>query len=232
MGLSLLTEDLFGPYFRELSRKGGQGKTAILPILILVSLALIFFKDPESAFADSSNGLNPGNQTPFMPMMGNFGGSKKAFSPIRSGILRYPGQGHQVAANESDCTRFHYNSNPPSSGLLIDRYISGNDRTLSALSPCVIVNVIHRGNIVLFYDPSRLSPQTVSEIREIGSSDQPPDGFNQQQRLGYAVILVKARFKDPIVLLAWRRILPLKFLDRMKTNTFLSRYRGQIARKR
>jgi hypothetical protein len=166
-----------------------------------------------------------------MPMMGNFGGgSNQPFTPIRSGILRYPEQGHSVTRDAELCQGFHYNSNPPTSGLMTDTFIPKNGLEDSAISPCTLVNVIHRGNIIIFYDPSRVPASTVGTLQGIASSDASAEGFLQQQKIGYAVILVKARFNDPIVLLAWRRILPLSTLDRMKMNLFLSRYRGQIAR--
>ena len=166
-----------------------------------------------------------------MPMMGNFGGgTSQPFRPIRSGILRYPEQGHGLTRDAEQCQGFHYSSNPPTSGLMTDTFIPKNGLEDSVLSPCTIVNVIHRGNILIFYDPSRVPAPTIVSLQRIASSDSSSEGFLQQQKIGYAVILVKARFNDPIVLLAWRRILPLSTLDRMKMNLFLSRYRGQIAR--
>ena len=166
-----------------------------------------------------------------MPMMGSFGGgSNQPFKPIRSGILRYPEQGHQMTPDPDQCRAFHYNSNPPSSGLMTHTYISRNDLEYAQLSPCTIVNVIHRGNVIIFYDPTRMTPASLATLHGIASSDASSDGFSQQQKIGYAVIVVKSRFRDPIVLLAWRRILPLSTLDRIKMNLFLSRYRGQIAR--
>ncbi len=115
---------------------------------------------------------------------------------------------------------------------MTETYIAKNDLPESGLSPCTIVNVIRRGNIIFFYDPSRLTPSGVATLHQIASDDASSEGFLQQQKLGYGVLLVKARYSDPLVLLAWRRILPLKFIDRIKINLFLSRYRGQIARKR
>jgi len=222
----------FSPWFLAgFPQKGKRAKWNRQNTFLLVTVLLAFFKGPAYALADSGNGLNQGNGTPFMPMMGTFGGaSNKPFSPIHSGVLRYPTQGHQVAGSPSDCSRFHYSSNPPSSGLMVEAFITKNDMDENAVSPCVITNVIHRGNIILFYDPSRLTPQTVENIHGMASSDQPSEGFLQQQKLGYAFVLMKGHYKDPIVLLAWRRILPLSFLDQMKINMFVSRYRGQIAR--
>ena len=114
---------------------------------------------------------------------------------------------------------------------MTDTFIAKNDLPESGLSPCTIVNVIHRGNIIFFYDPSRLTAGGVRTLHQIASDDSSPEGFLQQQKLGYGVLLVTAKFSDPLVLLAWRRLLPLAFIDRIKMNLFLSRYRGQIARK-
>ena len=198
---------------------------------VIIGTRSPFFFKGFPAYADSNNGLNQGNGTPFMPMMGSFGGgSARPFSPIRSGILRYPTQGHETTVNESKCSDFHYNSNPPSSGLMTEKYLPENDLVATSVSSCVITNVIHKGNIIIFYDPSRLKPETVSNLQGIGSADKPADGFVQQQKLGYAVILMRGQYKDPIVLLAWRRILPLPFMDQIKINMFMSKYRGQIAR--
>jgi hypothetical protein len=222
-----------GFFFRFLPAKAGQKrreKRSGLFIPLFLSLLFFFFKAPHPLWADSSNGANPGG-TPFMPMMGAFGGgSNQPFKPIRSGILRYPEQGHQVTIDPEQCRGFRYNSNPPTSGLMTETYIPRNDLEYASLSPCTIVNVIHRGNIIIFYDPSRTSSPTIGTLHGIASNDASSEGFLQQQKIGYAVILVKSRFKDPIVRLAWRRILPLSILDRIKMNLFLSRYRGQIAR--
>ncbi len=227
---SSLWEGFFVPSFPAPAGKERRTKRSETSILLFLALLFFFFKGPAALWADSGSGMNPGG-TPFMPMMGSFGGgSNQPFQPIRSGILRYPEQGHGVTRDPEACQGFHYNSNPPTSGLMTDTYVPRNDLDDSALSPCTIVNVIHRGNIILFYDPSRVPATTVAALHGIASSDASKEGFLQQQKIGYAVVLVKARFNDPIVLLAWRRILPLPTLDRMKMNLFLSRYRGQIAR--
>jgi len=198
--------------------------------LLLVPFLCLFFKGAVPAFADNSGQTTP--NTPFMPMMGAFGGgNNQPFSPIRSGILRYPSQGHALKGDSSFCASFRYNSRPPSSGPMTDTYIAKNDLPEAGISPCTLVNVIHRGNIVLFYDPARLTPDGVRTLHQIASVDASPEGFLQQQKLGYGVLLVTAKYHDPLVLLAWRRILPLSFIDRIKVNLFLSRYRGQIARK-
>lgn len=204
---------------------------------LLLAFLGLFFKGAGPALADSSGQGTPNSPntptTPFMPMMGMFGGgSNQPFSPIRSGILRYPSQGHKTSSDPASCESFHYNSRPPSSGPMTDTYIPKNDLPESVISPCTIVNVIRRGNVIFFYDPSRLTPEGVQTLHQIVSDDSSPEGFLQQQKLGYGVLLVKAKYTDPLVLLAWRRILPLKFIDRIKINLFLSRYRGQIARKR
>ena len=216
------------------SRKGcsrGEGRGPSFLFLFL-PLLFLFFNSPAPLLADSSNGVNPGG-TPFMPgMFGAFGGgSNHPFTPMKSGILKYPDQGHQMTTDSGKCAGFRYNSNPPTSGLMTDSYLRKNDLEDATLSPCTIVNVLHRGNIILFYDPSKISPTAFQTIHGIASEDTSPEGFVQQQKIGYAVTLVKSHFKDPIVLLAWRRLLPMAFLDQMKMNMFLSRYRGQIARR-
>lgn len=202
-------------------------------LLLLLPVALFFFKTLPMARADSTNGLNQGNGTPFMPMMGAFGGagSDRPFSPIRSGIVRFPSQGHEVTTNPDHCKTFHYNSNPPSSGLMMNGFLPKNDLPVEAVSPCILSNVIRKGNIVIYYDPARVSAQAISGLHGISGSDLPAESFLSQQKLGYGVLLVKARFKDPILLVAWRRMLPLSFLDRIKTNMFLAKYRGRIERK-
>lgn len=200
--------------------------------LLFLPFLFLFFKAPAVTLADSSNGITPGSN-PLMPgMMGAFGGgSNQPFKPIQSGILRYPGQGHEMTTDPEKCTQFHYNSNPPTSGLMTDSFLTKNDLNDLGLSPCTIVNVLHRGNIIIFYDPNKISKQSLKTLHGIASSDSSPDGFIQQQKIGYAVTLVKSHFRDPIVLLAWRRILPLSYLDHMKMNMFLGRYRGQIVRR-
>jgi hypothetical protein len=114
---------------------------------------------------------------------------------------------------------------------MMEKFLPRNDLDAHSVDSCIITNVIRKGNIIVFYDPERLKPQTLENLHGIGSSDTPFEGFVQQQKLGYAVILMKGTFRDPIVLLAWRRILPLPFMDQIKINMFMSKYRGQTVRK-
>ena len=116
-------------------------------IIILITSFCLSSCLPGMALADSSNGQpgpggngqNGGSGTfSPMPMFGStFGGGdpSKPFTPIKSGIERFPSLGYSEASRPSDCLRYRYNSAPPTSGLYTRMYFDKNDVS-GSVSPC------------------------------------------------------------------------------------------------
>lgn len=195
--------------------------------IVCLSVILSALSMPAQSAADSQSdfGLAPGGAP--MPMFGStFGGSNQPFKPIRSGIQRLRDLGYRQAGKESDCRVFAYNSNPPTSGLYLPNLISKNDID-GPISPCTIVNVLYKGNVVLFYDPKQVDADTLSEIKGLGTQISNQSAFTSQEQFGYAVILVRSQsIKTPMLFAAWRRLLPLKQWDTLLVNRFVSSYLG------
>jgi hypothetical protein len=193
----------------------------------------------KSVMADSSNGQpgpggNGGNGgtgsfSPMPPMFGStFGGGdqSKPFKPIKSGIERFPSLGYQEASAPSDCARFRYNSAPPTSGLYLRQYLDHNDIS-GDVQPCVIVHVLYKGNIVIYYDPARLDKDSLESLKSLETNLKTPQALVSQERFGYAVILVQSHsYQAPVVFSAWCRLLPISKWDTIVVNRFMSTYLG------
>jgi|UniRef100_A0A7C3LTY5 hypothetical protein len=207
-------------------------------IIILITSVCLSSCLPGMALADSSNGQpGPGGNgqnggtgtfSP-MPMFGStFGGGdpSKPFNPIKSGIERFPSLGYSEASRPSDCMRYRYNSAPPTSGLYTRMYFDKNDLS-GSVSPCEIVHVLYKGNILVFYDPARMDKESIASLKALETHLQSSQALISQQRFGYAVILVRSNaFKTPVVFAAWRRLLPMQTWDSIIVNRFMTSYLG------
>ena len=212
---------------------------AILIIILFFCVCLSNLFHPVKTSADSLNGQsgsgggggNYGSPMPntLMPGFGStFGGGdpSKPFKPIRSGIQRLASAGYSQARSKLDCRQFRYNSDPPTSGLYTPDYFSENDLEMP-VSSCTLIHVFHKGNIAIFYDPSRLDKDTLSSIRGLGTQLGNSQGFQSQEQFGYAVILIRSkRYQSPILFATWRRMLPMESWDSLLVNRFMSSYLG------
>ncbi len=191
--------------------------------IVCLSVLLSALTLPGRGIADSQSGFGASP----LPMFGStFGGSNQPFNPIRSGIQRFASLGYRQADSEADCKVFAYNSDPPTSGLFRPNLIPRNDIE-GPISPCTIVNVLHKGNILILYDPKRLDADTLSEVRRLGTQIGNQSAFTSQEQFGYAVILIRTQtMKTPILFTAWRRMLPIKKWDSLKVNHFVSSFLG------
>lgn len=178
------------------------------------------------AWGDSSN-TNP---TPFPPLFGTaFGGpSSQSDQAIQKDpLLKYPSQGHVLVSDPSQCQSFAYSSDPPTSGAMTHDWIAQPETALTGISNCAIVHVLSKGNIVLFINPKKLDPDTLKAIEILKGPPKPPAAFLSQEQIGYAVIvLTTEKYKDPILLAAWRRLLPLPAWDQILVNGFVSNHLG------
>ena len=213
-------------------------KTFPIPTLIMILTASVCLSDGavKAVMADSSNGQpgpggngGTGSFSPMPPMFGStFGGGdqSKPFAPIKSGIERFPSLGYTEASSPSDCLRFRYNSAPPTSGLYLRQYLDHNDIS-GNIAPCIVVHVLYKGNIVVYYDPARVDKDTLESLKALETNLKTPEALVSQERFGYAVILVQSRsYQTPVVFSAWCRILPIAKWDTIIINRFMSTYLG------
>jgi hypothetical protein len=106
-------------------------------------------------------------------------------------------------------------------------WIAQPETALTGISNCAIVHVLSKGNIVLFINPKKLDPDTLKAIEILKGPPKPPAAFLSQEQIGYAVIvLTTEKYKDPILLAAWRRLLPLPAWDQILVNGFVSNHLG------
>lgn len=191
--------------------------------IVCLSIPFSVLGLPGRSIADSQSGFGASP----MPMFGStFGGSNQPFNPIRSGIQRFPSLGYRQADSEEDCKVFAYNSDPPTSGLFLPNFVPRNDIE-GPISPCTIVNVLYKGNVLILYDPKRLDANSLSEVRSLGTQIGNQTAFISQEQFGYAVILIRTQtIKTPILFSAWRRMLPMKKWDSLLVNRFMSAYLG------
>jgi hypothetical protein len=205
-------------------------------IMFLTVSICLSFGLTKPVMADSSNGQpgpggngGTGSFSPMPPMFGStFGGGdqSKPFTPIRSGIERFPSLGYKEASSPEDCLRFRYNSAPPTSGLYLRQYVDRNDVS-GEVSPCALVHLLYKGNIVVFYDPTRLDKDSLESLKSLETNLKTPKALESQERFGYAVILVQSHaYKTPVVFSAWCRLLPIQHWDTIVINRFMSSYLG------
>lgn len=214
--------------------------TLIITLFFFICLSALPLR--EMALADGlygqpsqngSGGVGGSNgtptPTPLMPGFGStFGGGdpSKPFKPIRSGLQRLASAGYSAAQSKQDCRRFPYKSNPPTSGLYTPDYFLQND-LVAPVSSCTLVHVFHKGNIAIFYDPSRLDQDTLSSIRGLGTQLANGQAFQSQEQFGYAVVLIRSKqYQSPILFATWLRLLPMKSWDSLLVNRFVSSYLG------
>ncbi|MHB1757514.1 MAG: DUF3105 domain-containing protein [Leptospirillum sp.] len=180
----------------------------------------------DQAWGDSSN-TNP---TPFPPLFGTaFGGpsSQADQTTQKDPLLKYPSQGHVFVSDPSQCQSFAYSSDPPNSGAMTHEWIPQPQTDLKNISSCTIVHVLSKGNILLFVNPKKLDTETLKAIDRLKGPPKPPAAFLSQEQIGYAVLVITTeKYKDPILLAAWRRLLPLSTWDQIIINGFISNHLG------
>lgn len=205
----------------------------IWSIILFISLIcpitgiLPFGKAPgKEAWGDSSN-TNP-NQFP--PLFGtSFGGpsGQSDQSIQKDPLLKYPSQGHIFVTDPSQCRSFAFSSDPPNSGAMTHDWITKPEISLQEVSNCTIVHVLSKGNIILYVNPKKFDTDTLKAIETLKGPQKTPDAFLSQEHIGYSVLVITTdKYKDPILLSAWRRLLPLPAWDQIIINGFVSNHLG------
>ncbi len=179
-----------------------------------------------NAWADNGNN----SPTPFPPLFGtSFGGPNGQGDQAiqKNPVLKYPSQGHVYVSDPSQCQSFAYSSDPPTSGAMTHDWMSRPDLPIEKVPGCTMVHVLSKGNVILFIDPKRLSKETLQSIEILKGPEKSPDAFMAQERIGYSVLVIRtSKYKDPILLAAWRRLLPLGQWDQIIINAFISGHLG------
>jgi hypothetical protein len=86
---------------------------------------------------------------------------------------------------------------------------------------------LSKGNVILFVNPKKLDPDTLKAIEILKGPKKTPAAFLSQEQIGYAVLVITTeKYKDPILLAAWRRLLPLQVWDQIIVNGFISSHLG------
>ncbi len=153
----------------------------------------------------------------------------------RSATLHFPSQGHQhIPPAVLAQMHFPYNSDPPTSGphweLVPNHYVRrGSSPWPTALS----VHMLEHGNVIIDYNPNKVSPRTVAAIITLaGKYDSGPileRVMAGPDMIGQAVLVQPyPSMEYAIALTAWTRLEPLKGLDLKKAEACIQHRLGNI----
>ncbi len=82
-----------------------------------------------------------------------------------------------------------------------------------------LVHSLEHGSVVIYYDPSQLTPETEKSIRAFTKANSDPE-------IGI-VAVPDADFKYPFILTAWDKMLKLNKYDPQAVRAFLAEYLGR-----
>lgn len=144
-------------------------------------------------------------------------------SPSGRADIRVP-EGVEFFENEGqnhvrEGVRVSYKTDPPTSGSHYDRWAPASVYEAGEVAPELLVHNLEHGNIVIYFDRSRLTQPEVDALIEL-----------QKKHIGQwdGVLLVAREDQlNPIVLTAWRTILRLEGYDRNKVSEFVDTFRGR-----
>lgn len=141
---------------------------------------------------------------------------KFAGKKLPEGILFFEDEGQDHADPGAHVT---YKTDPPTSGSHYDKWAPAGIYEAGEIRPELIVHNLEHGNIVIYFDRSVLSKADMDELIAL------PKKYAGQWD---GVLLVDRKNKEnPIILTAWRVILPLKGYDKEKVLNFLDIFRGR-----
>lgn len=112
-----------------------------------------------------------------------------------------------------------YKTDPPTSGPHYHKWAAPGVYEAGAVQPELLVHNLEHGNIVIYFDRSVLSKVELDELIAL------PKKYADQWD---GVLLVGLKNKEkPLILTAWRAMLPLKRYDKEKILNFLEIFRGR-----
>lgn len=128
---------------------------------------------------------------------------------------RFPTEG---ASHVNPGMKIPYKTDPPTSGDHHGDPAAPSFYT-TPVPPELLVHNLEHGNIVIYYDESRLSGDDLLKIRS----------FTDRYREPFAAVLAVPRSdaKYPLILTAWTRMLRLTRYDPDTVEHFIDRYRGR-----
>lgn len=145
------------------------------------------------------------------PVPPQFAGMK-----LPEGILFFDNEGQDHVEPGTHAT---YKTDPPTSGPHYQKWAAPGVYEAGAVQPELLVHNLEHGNIVIYFDRSVLSKVEMDELIAL------PKKYAEQWD---GVLLVGIKNKEkPLILTAWRAMLPLKGYDKEKILGFLEIFRGR-----
>ncbi len=112
-----------------------------------------------------------------------------------------------------------YKTDPPTSGPHYHKWAAPGVYEAGGVEPELLVHNLEHGNIVIYFDRSALSKVELDEL--IAMTKKYAGQWD-------GVLLVGRKDKEsPLILTAWRAMLPLKGYDKEKILNFLEIFRGR-----
>lgn len=202
-------------------RGGGQYKKGSrekgVPTWIIISAGIVLFVlIVYIGFAGKGTDPSKESASEMGPSAGSGGASPLVAAGAPEGVQLFENEGQEhVAAG----TRVTYKSTPPTSGPHYARWAAPSVYEEGEVQPELLVHNLEHGNVIIYFDRSALAQGEVEELINL-----------QKKFIGQwdGVLLVGQKNKEtPVILTAWRVMLPLKGYDRERISQFLNAYRGR-----
>ncbi len=135
---------------------------------------------------------------------------------VPEGVEFYENEGHE---HHPEGTRSFYKTDPPTSGPHDPRWLPPSVYEASETRPELLVHNLEHGNIVIYFDRSRLSKEDLKWMKDL-----------TQKYLGQwdGMLMVTREDKEyPVIVTAWRAILRLESLEKEKVLQFVDAFRGR-----
>ena len=181
-------------------------KIAILVLVLLTILGSLELGVQAKGPADK-NELN-GNAGIIPPQ---FSGMK-----IPNGVKFFENEGQEHVEPGTHVT---YKTDPPTSGPHYHKWMPPGVYEAGDVQPELLVHNLEHGNIVIYFDRSAISKADMDELIALQKN------YNGQWD---GVLLVGRKSKkDPLILTAWRAMMPLKGYDKGNVLEFVDLFRGR-----
>lgn len=189
-------------------------RCARIAFLCAVTIGLLIgLEKGTEAKSQKDNNKSHGKSSPVPPQ---FAGMK-----LPEGILFFDDEGQNHVEPGTHAT---YKTDPPTSGPHYQKWAAPGVYEAGAVQPELLVHNLEHGNIVIYFDRSVLSKVEMDELVAL------PKKYADQWD---GVLLVGLKNKEkPLILTAWRAMLPLKGYDKEKILNFLEVFRGRGPEKR
>jgi len=186
-----------------------QSSRRLWPQLIICAVFLVFAIAAGSALSCASSPAPPQtvSENLTLPAHGD--------ATLLAGVVSPPDEGRDHIWPDHPV---EYKTMPPTSGPHFpDPTAPGFYTTRPAFG--YLVHSLEHGSVVIYYDPSQLSPEIEKSLRAfVTTSSDPEVGI---------VAVPDAEFKYPFMLTAWDKMLKLDKYDPLVVRAFLAEYLGR-----